>query len=374
VRKNKGILILLLVAVLFLSGCNDQRILEDLGFTYTATYDLKSKEKGKVKEMEIGLSIPIAHPEKKKDREVLLISAESSKEARVRLSGRTSRTLVSGQLRNVLFSDELAKYGIWSHIDTLVRDPSISQAVSIVIVNGSAFELMRKDYPEHPRTGRYISKLIEKEANTQAIPEVTLYHFAREYFDDGIDPVAPMLRQEGDNMILDGIGLFQDDRYVTKIHPDKGIIFSILKRKFKEGQIKINIEKEDGHNKEIAMLSSVQSKRSYTVKQKGNKNFKVTIDIEIRGSILEYIGDKNLGDEKARRLLEKQIGEFIKKETAKIVQEMQENNVDSLGMGKYVRNSLNQREWQKLNWREVYPDVEVAINTKVKIKDYGKFN
>jgi spore germination protein len=89
---------------------------------------------------------------------------------------------------------------------------------------------------------------------------------------------------------------------------------------------------------------------------------------------LEYLGDRNLGDEKARRQLEKQMAVFIKKETLKIVKDMQENNVDSLGIGKYVRNSLNQREWQKLNWREVYSHVEVDINTKVKIKNYGKFN
>lgn len=372
--KAKWFFSLLALSIPLLSACNDQRILEDLGFTYVQSYDLVSKRDGKVNKMNIGLSIPIANPEKKKDREVLLIEAESVKEARVRLSGRSSRVLVSGQLRNTLFSEELASYGIWSHIDTLVRDPSISQIVNVILVEDDAFALLRKDYPEHQRTGRYISKLIEKEANTQAIPEVTLYHFSREYFDDGIDPIAPIIRQEKDNIIIAGIGLFRDDRYITKIEPEKGIIFSILKKKFKQGQIKIDIKDDENSEKEIALLSSVLSERKITVERtKGENKFKVNIKINLQGSLLEYIGNKDLGDEKQRRKLEKSFGKFIEKETKDIIQILQENKVDSLGIGKHVRNSLSKSEWSKMDWREVYPNIEIYADATVKIKDYGKF-
>ena len=77
--------------------------------------------------------------------------------------------------------------------------------------------------------------------------------FSREYFDDGIDPIAPIIRQEKDNIIIAGIGLFRDDRYITKIEPEKGIIFSILKKKFKQGQIKIDI-KDDENSENYCLL------------------------------------------------------------------------------------------------------------------------
>lgn len=372
--RTNCLLVLISLSICLLMGCNDQRILEELGFTYVQSYDLESKKEGNINKMRIGLSIPIANPEKKKDREVLLIVAESTKEARVRLSGRTSRTLVSGQLRNTLFSEELASLGLWNHLDTLMRDPSISQVVNVIVVEGEAFDLMRKDYPEHRRTGQYISRLIEKEANTQAIPEVTLYHFTREYFDDGIDPIAPVLRHEGDNIIIAGIGLFQDDRYITKLKPEKGIIFSILKEKFKEGQIKVDIEQEEENDKDIALLSSVLSERKISVHpSKGKEKFKVKIKMNVQGSLLEYIGKKDLGDEKARRELEKEIARFVEKETREIIKIMQENKVDSLGIGKYVRNSLSKKEWDEMDWREVFPNVEITTEAVIKIKDYGKF-
>ncbi|MNC76546.1 hypothetical protein D3C75_1282890 [compost metagenome] len=57
-----------------------------------------------------------------------------------------------------------------------------------------------------------------------------------------------------------------------------------------------------------------------------------------------------------------------------MVKQMQEHNVDSLGIGAYVRNRMNYKEWTSLNWREMYPQIEVECHTKVVIKDYGKYS
>jgi spore germination protein len=365
---------LLIVCVLSagITGCNDQRILEQLGYTHTVSYDLESKKDDEILELKIGIFIPIADPDSKEDREILITKAKSSKIARTELSGRTSRILVSGQLRNSLFGENLARLGIWDHIDTLVRDPSISQRVKVVLVEGSALELMKKDYPEHPRTGKYISDLLDKEANTQAIPDIMIYQFARDYFDDGIDPVAPILKEEDEYLTISGLGLFQDDRYMTKIDPDKGVLFATLTKNFKQGHIGIPLQSSNDEDVEIVALSAVLSNRKFRVQSK-NDNFKVNIDIKIRGSILEYIGDKKLGDESERRKLEKDIAEYIQKETMIMIEKMQEYNVDSIGIGKYVRNSVGKEQWSNMNWREIYPNIDITTEVKVKIKDYGKF-
>jgi spore germination protein len=53
---------------------------------------------------------------------------------------------------------------------------------------------------------------------------------------------------------------------------------------------------------------------------------------------------------------------------------MQQAKTDALGIGRYVRNSLSYKEWTSLNWREVYPQIEVECHVKVTIKDYGKYS
>ena len=372
----KNCRITLVVTIILLTGCADQRILEELGFTHTVSYDVADKDSYEDNRMlRIGLSIPIASDEVKETREILVTNANSSKEARTKLSTETDRILVSGQLRNTLFGDELARKGIWDLIDTLVRDPAVGQNTKIIVVSGEAYEILKKDYKQHPRTGEYIDRLIDKEVNSQAIPDVTIYHFTRDYFDDGIDPVAPLLKENGEHLIVDGIALFNSDKYVTSIESSKAMLFSILTKNFKEGQISVNLTGNDEEkDKEMVMFSSVISKRKiHAVKSNDESQFKVNIKITIHGSVLEYIGEKKLGDDVARQELENEMSKYIKMETEKMITYMQEHNVDSIGIGKYVRNSLNFEEWQELDWNEVYPKVEVAVDAELKIKDYGKF-
>lgn len=372
----KNCRIILVVTIILLTGCADQRILEELGFTHTVSYDVADKDSYEDNRMlRIGLSIPIASDEVKEKREILVTNANSSKEARTKLSTETDRILVSGQLRNTLFGDELARKGIWDLIDTLVRDPAVGQNTKIIVVSGEAYEILKKDYKQHPRTGEYIDRLIDKEVNSQAIPDVTIYHFTRDYFDDGIDPVAPLLKENGEHLIVDGIALFNSDKYVTSIESSKAMLFSILTKNFKEGQISVNLTGNDEEkDKEMVMFSSVISKRKiHAVKSNDESQFKVNIKITIHGSVLEYIGEKKLGDDVARQELENEMSKYIKMETEKMITYMQEHNVDSIGIGKYVRNSLNFEEWQELDWNEVYPKVEVAVDAELKIKDYGKF-
>ena len=374
----KNYRIILVIMVILLVGCADQRILEELGFTHTISYDVADEDSyDENKRLKIALSIPIASDEVKEKREILVTNANSSKEARTILSSETDRILVSGQLRNSLFGEELARKGIWDLIDTLVRDPAVGQNTKILVVSGEAFELLKKDYKQHPRTGEYIDRLIDKEVNSQAIPDVTIYHFTRDYFDDGVDPVAPLLKKNGEHLIIDGIALFNSDKYVTSIEPSKAVLFSILTKKFKEGQISVNLTgngDDDKSDKEMVMFSSVISKRKiHAEKSNDESQFKVNIKLTIHGSVLEYIGNKELGDDADRDELEKEMAKYIKKETEKMITDMQEHNVDSIGIGKYVRNSLTFEEWQELDWDEVYPKVEVAVDAELKIKDYGKF-
>ncbi|KIL39820.1 spore gernimation protein GerC [Gordoniibacillus kamchatkensis] len=364
---NRFAVCLSLLTMAALSGCGDQRILEKVGFTQTTSYDLLPD--GRLK---IAVAIPKADPEAELSRQLLTTTALSSKEARINLSRQTNLILVSGQMRNTLYGLSLAKSGLWNHIDTLMRDPSISPQVKVTVVNGDAESLLKKNYEQHPRTGKYIDRLLEKEAQEQAVPKVTLYEFARNYFDDGVDPVAPIVKDDGDSVIVDGIALFRDDKYAGRIEPGDSIIFALLERDFKKGEISIELAGEEG-KKEIVMFSSLISSRKVEVGHGDAGTRTVNINVDVKGSILEYIGRLKLSDDANRHELERKISEHLSSRGNQLVGMMQEKGTDSLGIGMYVRNSMSYAAWKKLNWREEFPDVQVKCNIHVKIKDYGKF-
>lgn len=371
--------------IIIATGCGDQRVLEKLGFTQSISYDLASDDehtndaehstdnKSRTKLL-IGNTIPRPNSDGgKRSREFISSTAISSKEGKIKNSKQTELMLVSGQLRNTLFGMSLAKQGIWEHIDTLLRDTSISPQVKVTVVNGRAHDLLAKDYPQHPRTGQYLDRMLEKEARDQTIPQTTLYRFTKDYLDDGIDPVAPLVKISDDHIVVDGIALFRDDRYVTKVEPDQSLIFAFIRGNFKNGEMSIDLS-EVGRKNEVIMFTSITSQRKVKMQSNpGSNQYRATIHIKATGSILEYTGVLDLDKKEDRMKIEKLINEYVKLKTEDMIAMMQKNKVDSIGLGKYVRNHLGYEQWRKLNWEEVYQNIEVTCDVTTRIKDYGKF-
>ena len=367
-----GMIALVLVS-LFVAGCGDQRIIERLGFTQTVSLDLANEDE-ESKLFIVGATIPKADPEGKIEREVISAEARSLKEGFLKHTRTTELRLVGGQIRNTMYGISVAKKGIWDHVHDLIRDPAISGNVKITIVNGRAIDLLSKDFPENPRTGQYVDRLLEKESKGLAIPRVTIHDFARDYYDDGIDPVAPVVKMVKDQVQLDGIALFQDDRYIAKISDQQGLYFSLLYGRVKGGLLNLEIGGNESEDMESILLNSVTSSRKIKVNRLDERDLSVQIEIKARGSLLGYTGELDLSDEQDRRKLTVLIEEAITKEAETIVKTMQQHQTDSIGIGQYVRNSMSYSEWKELDWREAFAELNVRIDTKFEINDYGNVN
>ncbi|MFF2888751.1 Ger(x)C family spore germination protein [Paenibacillus sp. NPDC057967] len=362
----------ILMAVL-ISGCGDQRIIERLGFLHTASFDLIPAEHEHAEDQLLfSVTYPIIDAQLRKVRyESFSAVAQTGKEAKMKIARKSELRLVSGQMRSTLYGLSLSRKGLWSYIDTLVRDPAISQRIKITVVNGNASDLLKKKYPSHPSTGQYIDRMLDKEARSNNVPEITLYEFARDYFDDGIDAIAPIIKDVGEDVAIDGIALFDGDQYKTKLDADQAIYFAFLRDSFKRGEISIDLG-EVGLGGEY-VFSTLSNKRKVSVSQSSSGTYEVDIAVQIRGSVLEYNGDFKLSDQNERGKLEKLVSQHISRKLDAIIKKMQKNNVDSIGIGKHVRNSMSFSKWSKLDWDLVYPQVIIRPSVQVTIKDYGKF-
>ncbi len=74
---------------------------------------------------------------------------------------------------------------------------------------------------------------------------------------------------------------------------------------------------------------------------KNSEPFEVNIKANLIGSIVEHHGDLVLGNEGDQAKLEKMTQEFIETKSIEIIKTLQENKVDSLGIGKAIRNSMD---------------------------------
>lgn len=367
-------IVYLFILVFLLVGCTDQRIIEDVGFIQGMSLDIADPKQHEAdNRLLVTVAIPQVDPEMAAKREVLTTLANSDKEAMLAISRKTNRQIVSGQLRTIFFGLELAEHGIGERILTMNRDPIFGPRVKVAVVNGKAHDLLIKDYKQHPRTSRYVDQLLEKEANLNMIPEVRIYQFKRDWMDEGIDPVVPILKKGIDDIIVDGIALFQDDRYVGKIEPKQARVFFFLSGKFTGGALQMSF-KEEGIDKPVQVLySSVVNRRKVNVIHHGPNGIEIVLNISVRGQLLEYNGKLDVASEEGQHRLEREIENYIKAEVEDIIKTMQQINADSIGIGRYVRNSMSYNDWKEMDWREVFPTIQVTCNVEAKIRDFGYF-
>jgi spore germination protein len=365
----------LVLLLTLLTGCRDEFILEQLGFTRAVAYDVANKDTNVNDLLKITFSISKAN-ENENERILLSTVARTSKEARITFTRQNNRRIVTGQLRSVLFGTTLAKQGLWKHVDTLFRDPSIGSKVNVLLVDGNANDFLERNYKQYPSTGTYIDSLIRTAAKTFDVPDVTLYSFTRDYFDDGIDAIAPILKEGPETITLSGIGLFNQDKYVMRIEPKQMMLFAFIRDRLISGETYFDVsEEQDEH--ELAMLSSISSKRNIKVSHEkrpttDGTSIKVNINLDLYGSLLEYTGKLNLQEDRNQVLLENQINAYIEKETTAMIKNMQKYKTDPIGIGQYVRNSMTYAEWSKLEWDEAFANIDVKVHAKMHIKNTGK--
>lgn len=355
-----------LAMILLLAGCNqDQNILERIGYIRIGAFDPAEGEK-----IRLTINVPLTINEGQNARrltEVLTTEARGSKEARNMLQNQSSRKLVSGQLRTILFNRELAVKGLTPYLDTLIRDPSISKRAEMVIADGSAQEMISKDYSGHPGADRYIDQLLRKEFEMQHVPHILLHQFIRDYYDDGKDPMAPLLSPKDASLELSGIALFHYDKYAGKVERAEFPYFTMLYQNQNKGEFTINTD--DPSLKSIT-FSAIKSKRKIKVKKIREGKYAADINIWIEGGVLEYIGNLDL-TKSDRKKLERLIGEYVTKRTEQILAKLQRYRTDPVGIGQHVRNSMAYSVWKESDWSDLYANMEFRVHTRFIIKNFG---
>ncbi|MCY9656903.1 Ger(x)C family spore germination protein [Paenibacillus chondroitinus] len=364
----------ILVILFCLTACAQQHRIEKLGMSDTVAIDPAYDKNGKPSktQLSIAISIPRAGKPNSSQLDILQTKASTPKEGRSNFSRKIDKVIVSGQLRSMLFGKDQAKQGIWKALDSYRRDYTVGERLKIVVVNGSAVDMLTHSYAQISTVGSHIDQLLTQETKIHEVPEVTLYSFARDYFDDGIDPIAPLVMMKNDNVEIDGVALFKKDRYIGKISQHNTVMFAILHHNLNNAEFNVRFMDQSSGQKEGAMISSIISKRKVSImKQPAGAPPKIVMQIRLSGIMLEYTGASTFKHTDEQKALNQDLSKAIREQMQAILNQVQHVGGDNLGIGTYVRNSMRYNEWKKMNWDALYPNVDIRVEVDAKIRDYG---
>ncbi|CAM5205620.1 Spore germination protein OS=Ureibacillus acetophenoni OX=614649 GN=SAMN05877842_103156 PE=3 SV=1 [Ureibacillus acetophenoni] len=355
-------ILMISLILLMQSGCMDQKIVEELGFIHTIGYE--SIEEGEdIGKLKVTVSFPIAETLEQQTNTTVV---DTPRESMLFLNQKTDKYLVLGQVRSILIGEKLAEKGVWDLIDTFYRDPVLRPTVKLSIVKGSPQQMLSKDYPNYQMVDTVIEELLTKEARLNTIPEMDIHKFAKDYLDDAIDPIAPIILQSEDGIMSEGIGLFRDDQLITSLPEIKSRVFFLLTGEFKEGKLLIKINKEEN-----VLFSFLKNKRSIKVELNNNEDIDVNLSIDLKGFLLEYQGEKDINDENQMAKMEGDIQEYLENEIHEILEIMKEHQIDNLGLGKYIKRKMDYQAWKNLDWPKSIDRVNINPTVTVTIIDTG---
>lgn len=365
--KRLKIYIIILWIFILLTGCADRKILEDIGLITTVGYDLAGNNN--IRSTMVVLQID---PEAVRNIDVISSEGLTSKGGRLNANLKTSKELQSGQLRVALYNEEIAKRGIKPYVDTLARDPSISDLTYLAIVEGSTKDLLKHEYHNIPDVGQQLFNQIEQLTDKEQISNSTLQEVQQSYYSDGIDPVLPILKRDGELIRVTGNAIMRNDKIVGKLSPDDSFYVKLIRDQYHAGSIELSFEMKDENGKEqkvTTVIDMIVSSRDLSLKDKNIPQFDLKLNIKAR--LLEIQGDINLTIPRNVKQLEKALNNKIKKEAKKVITYSQKRNSDIFGFGEVYRSSVRHADLSKGKWHEKYKNMTYTMKVDFRLVRTG---
>lgn len=354
-----------LLSMFSIFGCAAHRNLEEMGLQICIGYD--RLENGRLK----GTTVlhQFDEPEAK-PVQIITCTANTSKGIRQTANLKTSRKLVSGQLRVALYGEETAKGGIISLVDTLSRDSKVGTMMYLAVSKGETYDLLTHKYNNILNIGTYIYDAIHQNIDGEQIPSATLHDFLQAYYSEGKDPVLPFLelKKEDDEIHIVGLALFNDAHMVGTILPREGFYLKLIKDKFKAGQHELSISKNGlekyiynckKEDKIFLSFDNIKSQSKITLVDPKRPAFDIHIKMDTR--IQEISTELDLANPKVIKIIEEKIKKELEQEANKLLSKLKRLKTDPIGFGKIYSSSVRNSRISKDKWRDMYKDAEINI-------------
>nr|WP_263326029.1 Ger(x)C family spore germination protein [Neobacillus sp. Marseille-Q6967] len=375
---NRLKVVFIIFCFILITGCIQTKQLERLGLITAIGFDLE-------KENEIQGTVVVSKfdPMAKVVTATISADANTLQTLRAEENLATDQRLEMGQLRCVIYSKELAEKGLIQLVNALNRDPTVGNMVYLTIAEKNTKSIMNIDEKNiKVNIGTYLYNLIRQNVESELLISPTLHEFNHAFFDNGQDPVIPIVKEAQGKVGIAGVALFNDDKMVAKLENDKLFYLKLLTDQYRSGSKELDFERSkfekiinpqygskygQVYNKLFISIDNIRSNTQIDLVDKKNLLFQVKVTMDSR--LLETTNYLDLSKPENMKYLEKQINKEMETQIKNLLLFFQEKQVDPVGIGNeymaHVRGKpLTQDEWKKI-YKNVKFDVEID-NTIVK--------
>lgn len=356
-RINRAMLLLLF---LITSGCSSFAVKSNMVEEISPVIMLYL-DQNKDDQMQISTIVP---PLKKEKKSILTTHTALIKEGRFRLDHKYYREMKSGQLRMLFVSETLARKGILGVISTMLLDPEISGRVYLAVVDGDMVGYLNNHLQhKEEQIDFYLYKMLDHYEKQSELTISNLHQFMEGLYDPYADPVIPLFSFSNAEFAYRGTALFQNDRMTGAIKSPDDIYFQMLYRKNSQHKA-IPLPEMDTTLGEVYSARSISFLDSYRETQ---------IDIQLRGRVEEYQGNRDLSDPAEAVSWTRTLERHVQSKLERIIRRIQSLSVDPIAMGEHTLGFMH-RPLSGEQWKQRWPHVRINVRVHLNLEQMGMLN
>ena len=297
----------------------------------------------------------------------------------------------------IVFSEELASNGISKYISSFINNAEIRPDCNIIICKTTAEDFLNNSTPSlETLSARYYEQVLDSYEFTGFTNSSTLNSFYSAYKSYTSSPVAILgnintsQNQESQsndsyvdldssyiagkspiknktNLEFMGLAVFNEDKLVGELNAINSICHLICTNEFQSSTISI----PSPFNQNELMDLFIQLDK--------NNNINVSIIngspyIEIKAYLQSYVSSMeynlDLTSQENIELIQEYASSYLKSKMLEYLYSTSKDfHTDIVDFGKYsATNYLTVSEWQKLDWKRIYPDSFFDVDIQVKVK------
>ncbi|MGG3839096.1 Ger(x)C family spore germination protein [Paenibacillus thiaminolyticus] len=375
-RVRGGRIFFAVLIMTLLSGCWDQQMLKDDRIAYIVGLDLNSdgQLQSTIAILDVNGSQSGSPQGNKEFSEIHTVTGNTSRHTRDKMDREVAGRLSASKLRVILIGEDLARQGIYPYLDVLYRDPSSALNAKVAVVAGKAHDMISTKVSGSQLIGEHFHKLIQSAERRTIVPAVNLQLICPPMLDPGDDFALPYITFNGPNPLVYGIALFSGDRMVSTLKSEDSLLYLLMADKLSQtASLTLKVDQEGNREPEKYLAMDIQQlKRKMKIDVQSNRNIKVTLNLNVKITAIEYPKD-HLNQRETLGRLNKKLTEELTRRAQAVTQKMLQAKNDGFGIGRrliaYYPNT-----WKSLNWTKDYPKVEFDPIVKVEIVNHGIMN
>lgn len=372
----------LCASMLLFTGCWDQMELNDLALITAAAIDKKGES--------VELTVQVFTPKPPEGGgmsggsqgggssggQTFVRSAVgvSIADAMSKLQEKLPRFIFWGQSDLFIIGSDLARKGIRSHIDFLVRHPQVRENILVFISDKKA----KRALELFPPLERSSSEVLRELTKSGIGMKVTLSDIVQTLRGDTgavalpwIEELPPQSKQDDVKTIpyITGTAVFKKDKLVGHIdkHTTRGVLW--LRNDIRFSTVTVSPKEAPG-----SISTRLLRVHSRLIPKIENGRWMITLKAETEHNVVQNGTNLDMMNPKFVKMIEKDLENDIRRRAQKAVKQVQyEHKADIFGFADAFHRKYP-KEWNELKipWEEKFPEVEVKYDIKALIRRPGK--